>query len=554
MFLVNLKIGVRLGMAFAAVLAFTLILTVVGILRLQDVAGATTAMDLAMKKAQMAADWYSGSLVNGALTMTRLRTTDPQDDQAIAAKMAANSAEISKIKERLEPTITREEGKQLLANIADKRKEYIAIRDQVFAAKNRDADPVELKALIENKMNPAVDAYNQSVLDLANRQKRVFDEAKANVDASVNSGRLVLLSCGAIALMLGVLLSWLLARSITVPLRRAVDLARTVADGDLRRQVQVTSRDETGELMEALKTMNGNLNRIVAQVRSGTDTIATASQQIAVGNQDLLARTEQQASALEETASSMEELTSTVKQNADNARQANHLAISASEVAGEGGKVVSQVVETMDSINASAKQIVDIIGVIDGIAFQTNILALNAAVEAARAGEQGKGFAVVAAEVRSLAQRSAGAAKEIKSLIDDSVEKAQNGSRLVGQAGATMEKIVESVQRVTDIMAEITAASQEQTSGIEQINQAITQMDQATQQNAALVEEAAAAAQSMQDQAEALAKMVGVFKIDVRETASVAAGALRKPAPALTAPAVRPGASASAATEGWEEF
>jgi methyl-accepting chemotaxis protein len=249
-------------------------------------------------------------------------------------------------------------------------------------------------------------------------------------------------------------------------------------------------------------------------VRSGADTIATASSQIAAGNLDLSSRTEQQASALEETASSMEELTSTVKQNSDNARQAGQLAQSASDVAVKGGAEVAQVVDTMGSINASSKKIVDIIGVIDGIAFQTNILALNAAVEAARAGEQGRGFAVVATEVRNLAQRAASAAKEIKSLIDDSVDKVNIGAKLVDQAGATMQEIVGSIRRVTDIMGEITAASREQTEGIEQVNQAIIQMDETTQQNAALVEEAAAAAASLQDQAGNLVELVSVFKID----------------------------------------
>jgi methyl-accepting chemotaxis protein len=266
--------------------------------------------------------------------------------------------------------------------------------------------------------------------------------------------------------------------------------------------------------MQALKGMNANLAKVVGDVRAGTDTIATASSQIAAGNQNLSMRTEEQASSLEETAASMEELTSTVKQNADNARQANQLARTASEVAIKGGNVVNQVVDTMASINASSKKIVDIIGVIDGIAFQTNILALNAAVEAARAGEQGRGFAVVAAEVRNLAQRSAAAAKEIKGLIDDSVGKVDAGSALVGEAGKTMEEIVGSVKRVSDIIGEITAASQEQTSGIEQINQAITQMDQVTQQNAALVEEASAAAQSLQEQAGSLVEAVSVFRLD----------------------------------------
>jgi methyl-accepting chemotaxis protein len=275
--------------------------------------------------------------------------------------------------------------------------------------------------------------------------------------------------------------------------------------------------------MFAMKTMRDNLNRIVEEVRTGTDTIATASGEIASGNMDLSSRTEQQASSLEETASSMEELTGTVKQNADNALQANQLALSASEVALMGGEVVAQVVDTMGSINDSAKKIVDIIGVIDGIAFQTNILALNAAVEAARAGEQGRGFAVVATEVRNLAQRSAAAAKEIKTLIGDSVDKVNTGSKLVNQAGSTMDEIVGSVKRVSDIISEIAAASREQSAGIEQVNQAITQMDQVTQQNAALVEEAAAAAGSLEEQAASLVDAVKVFKTAERPAARAAA-------------------------------
>jgi methyl-accepting chemotaxis protein len=314
-------------------------------------------------------------------------------------------------------------------------------------------------------------------------------------------------------IILAVLVSTWIIRSIAKPLEKAVAVAGAVATGDLSQQIDIDSKDEIGELMQALKRMNDGLVTIVSKVRTSTDTIATASNQIASGNLDLSSRTEEQASSLEETASSMEELTSTVKQNADNARQANQLAASASDVASKGGEVVSKVVSTMDQINESSKKIVDIISVIDGIAFQTNILALNAAVEAARAGEQGRGFAVVASEVRSLAQRSASAAKEIKELIGNSVEKVENGSRLVEQAGDTMSQVVESVKRVTDIMAEITAASQEQASGIEQVNQAVVQMDEVTQQNAALVEEAAAASQSMQEEAANLAQVVSVFKL-----------------------------------------
>jgi methyl-accepting chemotaxis protein len=361
-------------------------------------------------------------------------------------------------------------------------------------------------------MIPEMNALVQMNIDVS---KRAFDESQATYRVVRNS------SIGGI--LFGVLMVigfgvWLV-RSITRPLEAAVKIADGVAAGDLTQRIEVQSKDETGRLMQALKGMNESLVKIVGEVRTGTDAITTASGEIASGNLDLSSRTEQQASSLEETASSMEELTSTVRQNADNARQANQLAVTASEVAVKGGTVVGQVVETMSSINASSRKIVDIISVIDGIAFQTNILALNAAVEAARAGEQGRGFAVVASEVRSLAQRSAAAAKEIKGLIDDSVGKVDAGSRLVGEAGSTMNELVDSVKRVTDIMSEIMAASQEQSSGIEQVNQAIAQMDQVTQQNASLVEEAAAAAESMQDQAGSLAKAVSVFKLDGMQTA-----------------------------------
>ena len=319
---------------------------------------------------------------------------------------------------------------------------------------------------------------------------------------------------GIVSVALAMLLAWWLANNITRPLALAVRLARQVAGGDLTARIEVRSRDETGELLSALKDMNASLVHIVSGVRRGTDMIATASSQIATGNLDLSSRTEQQASSLEETASSMEELTSTVQQNSANAREANRMAQAASDIASSGGGVVSRVVETMEEINASSRKIVDIISVIDGIAFQTNILALNAAVEAARAGEQGRGFAVVATEVRSLAQRSAAAAKEIKSLISDSVAKVESGSVLVNEAGDTMREIVESVQRVTGMINEISAAGEEQRSGIEQVSQAVGQMDQVTQQNAALVEEAAAASQALQEQAQELAQAVSVFRLD----------------------------------------
>ena len=344
--------------------------------------------------------------------------------------------------------------------------------------------------------------------------QNIVDAKSQEANKTSNQSVTIILTITGIALLLSIVLGIFITRAITRPLNQAVTVAKTVAAGDLTSRIEVTGKDETGQLLQALKDMNESLVGIVSEVRNGTATIALASDEIATGNLDLSSRTEQQASSLEETASSMEELTSTVKQNADNAKQANSLSLSASEVAVKGGAVVGQVVETMNGINESARKIADIISVIDGIAFQTNILALNAAVEAARAGEQGRGFAVVATEVRNLAQRSATAAKEIKALIDDSVGRVDVGSKLVAQAGATMTEVVSSVKRVTDIVTEITAASNEQSSGIEQVNEAIVQMDQVTQQNAALVEQAAAAAASLKEQAAKLERTVDVFKID----------------------------------------
>jgi methyl-accepting chemotaxis protein len=340
------------------------------------------------------------------------------------------------------------------------------------------------------------------------------DSVKTGLSA-VNVAETAMAWTAIIAVLIAIGCAWYITLAITRPIEAAVQVAQTVATGDLTSHISVETKEETGQLLAALKGMNDSLIKVVAQVRGGTDTIANASSEIASGNLDLSARTEEQASSLEETASSMEELTSTVRQNADNAQQANQLARTASGVAEKGGDVVARVVQTMESINASSSKIVDIIGVIDGIAFQTNILALNAAVEAARAGEQGRGFAVVASEVRNLAQRSAAAAKEIKQLIGDSVDKVSAGSRLVEEAGSTMKEIVTSVQHVTDIIQEISLATQEQSVGIDQINDAIGQMDTVTQQNAALVEEAAAASASLQEQAQSLAAVVSVFKLNL---------------------------------------
>jgi methyl-accepting chemotaxis protein len=403
----------------------------------------------------------------------------------------------------------------------------IAFKDFIPAIQGQDKDAAAAAmARMAHEYENHRKAIDELVKMATERATTGEDQAKLTI-AAANWQLLAML---VLSLGAGMIVAVFITRSISRPLHEAVRIAKVVAAGDLTTEIAVTSSDEMGELMQALKEMSASLVGIVGQVRSGTNAIGDASGQIAAGNLDLSSRTEQQASSLEETASSMEQLTSTVKSNADNARQANALACSASDVAVRGGAVVSQVVTTMGTINDASRKIVDIISVIDGIAFQTNILALNAAVEAARAGEQGRGFAVVASEVRSLAQRSAAAAKEIKALIGDSVDQVDLGAKLVAQAGSTMDEVVASVQRVSAIIGEIASASQEQTDGIEHISMAISQMDQVTQQNAALVEQAAAASESLQHQAQQLSSLVGVFKLShVAPGAALALPAERVP-------------------------
>ena len=509
----NLKISTRLGIAFALVLALTALMTFIGIERLQAVATAANVMEEATYKERLSQEWLRGIIANSVRTFARAKTTDAQDQKYFQVEMDTQSESLTKIQKELEGLIKHPEGKRLVSVVGERRKEYVDIRKNVFKFKEgmKPGDEAELKKQVDTQLLPAMNAYSQSVRDVVDFQKKVFEQSKAEVDSLYLSGKKLLIALGLAALAIGALMAWLLARSISQPLNYAVSVARTVASGDLASDIKAGSRDEAGQLLHELTSMSSQLRHVVGQVQSGTRSITTAASEIATGNLDLSSRTELQASSLEQTASAMEQLTATVKQNAENARQANNLALTASDVARKGGVVVTEVVDTMGSINASSRKIVDIISVIDGIAFQTNILALNAAVEAARAGEQGRGFAVVAAEVRTLAQRSAAAAKEIKTLIGDSVDKVDAGARLVDQAGATMSEIVESIRQVTTIMADITVASVEQTSGIEEINLAITQMDEVTQQNAALVEEAAAAAQSLMDQAANLSQVVSHF-------------------------------------------
>ena len=514
----DFKIGIRLGAAFAAILALVAVMLVSALWQLGRIADAKAVMADASLSVNLAQQWLRGTEGNAVRTRAKATTVNPAEEAYYDAEMKKASAGISKTQKELEAMVDSGKGKALMDAVASQRSRYVGLRDEGFKRKAASgADDPQVQAFFKDKVMPEVDKYVASVEAVVSYEEALFGAADANIDALNKSARQILVALGVVALAAGALFGCLLTRSITRPLGHAVRLAHQVAAGDLSARIEVRSRDEVGELMGSLKTMNASLLKTVTEVRAGTETIVTASQQIATGNLDLSSRTEQQASSLEETASSMEELTSTVRQNADNARQANVLARNASEIATRGGVVVSQVVSTMASINASSKQIADIIAVIDGIAFQTNILALNAAVEAARAGEQGRGFAVVASEVRSLAQRSAGAAKEIRALITDSVAKVDAGGRLVDEAGSTMQEIVQGITRVTDIMSEIASASAEQTVGIEQVNQAITQMDSVTQQNAALVEEAAAAAASLEDQAAALARLVSVFKVDAAD-------------------------------------
>ncbi|WP_426145315.1 methyl-accepting chemotaxis protein [Polaromonas sp. DSR2-3-2] len=509
----NMKIGTRLGAGFALVLVMMVALIMVVLASLSSIGGSTRQI---IEKEWVKAD--SAHIINATMRANARRTMelffvqDAAQASMINQRIETNKKSINDAVQVLEALMYTAEGRALLADFKEKRARYVQSFGKVsklLAEENK----AEATKVLTGETLPTLDSVQDNLRSIVELQRKMVQASGADVEQRIVSTRNLMIGLGLLAVLMGSAFAWWTTRSITRPIHKAVKVAQTVAAGDLSSHLEVTTKDETGQLLQALKDMNSSLGHIVGQVRTSTDTIATASGQIAAGNQDLSSRTEEQASALEETAASMEELTSTVKQNADNARQANQLAVSASSVAVKGGAVVSQVVQTMEAINTSSKKIVDIIGVIDGIAFQTNILALNAAVEAARAGEQGRGFAVVAAEVRSLAQRSAAAAKEIKTLIGDSVDKVGEGSRQVAEAGKTMDEIVDSVRRVTDIMAEITAASQEQTQGIEQINQAITQMDQVTQQNAALVEEAAAAAQSLQEQAGGLSQVVSVFQL-----------------------------------------
>ncbi|WP_219117167.1 methyl-accepting chemotaxis protein [Janthinobacterium sp. UMAB-56] len=540
----NVSIGVRLGLGFAVILLFSMLITGISVWRLHEVASATrNMMEQPLAKERYISDWY-GKIDSGVRRTTAIvRSADTSLGPYFAEEAKQSSVVSGELQKKIEALISGPQETELFRQVSEQRKVYLDARAQVSKLKV-DGQAEEADKVFQNVFVPGSTKYLTVVRNMLEYQRASIDTTAREIDAVANTSRTLLLTLATLALAFGVVCAWLLTMGIVRPLRTAVEIARKVADGDLTAQIEASAMDETGQLLLALKDMNTSLLNIVGEVRSGTDSIATSSTQIAAGNQDLSSRTEEQAGSLEETASSMEELTSTVKQNADNARQANQLAASAAQVAVKGGEVVTQVVGTMESINASSNKIVDIISVIDGIAFQTNILALNAAVEAARAGEQGRGFAVVASEVRNLAQRSASAAKEIKTLIGASVEQVNAGSMLVAQAGSTMNDIVDSVQRVSDIITEITAASSEQSVGIDEINRAIGQMDAVTQQNAALVEESAAAAESMQHQAHKLAQVVSVFKLNGQQASVSGLKGVKRPAAKAPQEALRIGRAA----------
>ncbi|MBP0597254.1 MCP four helix bundle domain-containing protein [Herbaspirillum sp. LeCh32-8] len=560
----NLGVGVRLGAVFTLIVTLLAIVAITAVVKIGNINHAINQIvSDRYLKVRWAFDVRDG--VNDQIKYLRGIVIDAGRPGMNDKRYDQLAVSVKQTKEAIDKIAARqstEVGRKKIKVLDDARVVFDTSKEELLAlARSGNVDAAGEYAL--RKITTAQNAYLDTATAFANSQDQ---QLQAEGVQAIEDGALainVTLACSTVAVLASIVLGYLLTRSIVRPLREAVRVAENVAAGDLTTRIDDSAKDETGQLMHALRKMNDNLVSIVSGVRRGTDSITTASNEIASGNLDLSARTEQQAGSLEETASAMEEMTSTVRQNADNARQANQMATSASQIAIQGGAIVGRVVDTMDEINTSSRKIVDIIGVIDGIAFQTNILALNAAVEAARAGEQGRGFAVVATEVRSLAQRSAAAAKEIKSLIDDSVTKVDGGSKLVAEAGATMEQVVNSVKSVTDIVGEITAASSEQSTGIEEINRAITQMDEVTQQNAALVEEAAAAAQSMQEQAQNLSQAISIFKLAHLNAAPSAAvyqpspAQLKKAAPAaprLAAAAPAPKSRLQQDEDAWETF
>ncbi|CAB5688571.1 methyl-accepting chemotaxis protein [Comamonas aquatica] len=533
----NTKISHKLNIGFALIILIFFVTAGITTWRMEKVTQATARMERSAELLKIASAWQGDVRQNSARSLAVAYADGNAMLDFFKESMAATSRSTDeKQKAFLEKALDPESQKRA-QNVGEVRKVWLSTRNDINQMK-LSADSQTVQNFVQQKFIPTTTAYIQATQELVDGEAQQVATAETEVKAMFAQ----LYTLGAILMVLTVaiatFISWRLSRGIAAGVEQARAVAQRIGAGDLSQDVQIHSGDEIGQLLTALRDMQSNLAQVVRSVRHGSDNVATASSEIAQGNQDLSARTESQASALEETSASMEELGSTVKQNADNARQANQLAQNASNVAVQGGQVVAQVVDTMKGISESSAKIADIISVIDGIAFQTNILALNAAVEAARAGEQGRGFAVVAAEVRSLAGRSAEAAKEIKALITASVQRVDQGTSLVDQAGATMNEVVQSIRRVTDIMGEISAASSEQSAGVAQVGEAVTQMDQATQQNAALVEEMSAAATSLHGQAQELVQAVAVFKLG--HAASVAQPAVVRTAAAPVRPTLAP--------------
>ncbi len=561
----DLKIATKLILGFVAVLLLTCFLGIFSIFQLTNLNRAAN---------EIGNDILPSSVAGMSMkeSVSRMRSQEAQ------LATAENPEEAKKYEERTNEAIAAfrknhatflkyadtAEDKKALDEVLTAFNDYAQISNKIsnLAKEGKTQEAVAVLRTESSNSNKKMRTMLDKVVDtqIVVGQTAVSNSAKLFLNA-----RMMIIIAMIASIAIGFSMALWLARLVSRPLKNAVGLAQSIASGDLTQSVEVESTCETGQLIRALSEMNASLLAVVSEVRTGSEQINNAATEIASGNLDLSSRTEEQAGSLEETASSMEEITATVKHNSDNARQANILSKTATSIAEKGGSVVSEVVATMTSINESSKKIVDIISVIDGIAFQTNILALNAAVEAARAGEQGRGFAVVASEVRSLAQRSASAAKEIKELINDSVEKVGQGTRLVDSAGSTMQEVVDSVKRVSDIISEITAAGQEQTTGIEQVNQAIIQMDSVTQQNSALVEQAAAAAATLQEQSANLVQVVSVFKLSQEAYSAPKAAKSVSRAPVKKAPApkktnAQPArlkaepSSTPASADAWEEF
>ncbi|MBE7367119.1 MCP four helix bundle domain-containing protein [Ramlibacter sp. HM2] len=558
------SIRLRLALAFTALILLLAATAAVGAWRLaQQSAVVNDLAQVHLRLERVVGNWLSNTRANAVRAVVLTRSDDPDLKRMLTPAMEATTKRISTLQQEVESLLDTPRAKELFAEVGARRAAYLASRKKVLELKQ--ADPEAAMRMMDAEMVPAIDRYVDSIQAMSDHFSAEVGRSAGDATASAQQGRNLLIALSIGGLVLALLAATLITRSISRSVNEAVGAARRIADGDLSVRVHSDARDEMGQLLRALGEMTDRLRSLVSDVAEGARTVADTSSQIAQGNQDLSQRTEEQASTLEETASSMEELTSTVTMNADNARQAKQVATTAAGEARAGGAAMGRVVHTMEGIQQSSRKIAEIIGVIDGIAFQTNILALNAAVEAARAGDQGRGFAVVAAEVRSLAQRSAQAAKEIKSLIGDSVQQVEAGTTQVAEAGSKMGDIVRSVEEVSALIAEIAAASQEQSGGIEQVNTAVTQMDQVVQQNASLVEEAAAATESMKGQAVALLRSVSRFRLgdDAPAPEPVAAAPVRTapvplraqrqpPAPALPAWS-RPAAARPGSGE-WQEF